>query len=147
VHFILASFFPLISLDCSLKLSFLGFGHNASLMLRQQLIRILIRTAALTVRVVVVVQNQKEFASRCDDLGISVLNSLPDRVHRLVVIPDVALVQLYHHVEGLASRFLIWVLQQSKDKVLKFFIDYMVFGVFIKLFQVCYNYTVEILAE
>jgi len=147
VHFILASFFPLISLDCSLKLSFLGFGHNASLMLRQQLIRILIRTAALTVSVVVVVQNQKEFASRCDDLGISVLNSLPDRVHRLVVIPDVALVQLYHHVEGLASRFLIWVLQQSKDKVLKFFIDYMVFGVFIQLFQVCYNYAVEILAE
>jgi len=147
VHFILASFFPLISLNCSLKLSFLGFGHNASLMLRQQLIRIFIRTAALTVGVVVVVQNQKKFASSCDDLGISVLNSRPDRVHRFIVIPDVALVQLYHHVEGLASRFLVWVLQQSEDKVLKFFIDDMVFGVFIQLFQVCYNYTVEILAE
>lgn len=113
VHFILASFLPLISLDGSLKLSFLGFGHNASLMLRQQLIRILIRTAAFTVRVVVVVQNQKEFASRCDDLGICVLYSLPDCVHRLVVILDVALIQLYHHVERLASRFLIWVLQQG----------------------------------
>jgi len=116
-------------------------------MLRQQLIRIFIRTAALTVGVVVVVQNQKKFASSCDDLGISVLNSRPDRVHRFIVIPDVALVQLYHHVEGLASRFLVWVLQQSEDKVLKFFIDDMVFGVFIQLFQVCYNYTVEILAE
>jgi hypothetical protein len=147
VHFILAGFFPLISFDSSLELSFLGFGHNASLMLRQQLVRILIRAAALSVRVVVVIQNQKEFASRCDDLRICVLDSLPDRVHRLVIIPDVALVQLDHYVEGLASRFLIWVLQQGKDKVLQLFIDYVVFRVFVKLFQVCYYDAVEVLAE
>jgi hypothetical protein len=93
------------------------------------------------------IQNQKEFASRCDDLRICVLDSLPDRVHRLVIIPDVALVQLDHYVEGLASRFLIWVLQQGKDKVLQLFIDYVVFRVFVKLFQVCYYDAVEVLAE
>jgi len=57
--------------------------------------------------------------------------SLPNCIHSLVVVPDVAFVQFNHNIERPFAGVFIRVLQQREDKVLKFFVDGMILAVFV----------------
>lgn len=75
------------------------------------------------------------------------LDASPDRIDGLIVVPDVALVKFNHDVHTPFGRILIRVLQQTQNKVLQFFIQVVVFGVFVQKFDVRYDDSVEVLAE
>lgn len=68
---------------------------------------------------------------------------LPDRIHRLFIIPDASLIKFDHNVKRPLGSILIRVLQKTQDKPLQFLVYSVVLCIFIDFFEVCNQTAVE----
>ena len=131
VNFVPTGFLSLRCFDSSLEFGFFGLCHNTTFVLGEKLVRVLVRAVTLRVWVVIVVKNKEEFASSSDYFGVGVFDTLPDSVDSLIVIPNMTLVQFNHDIQRSSCWILIRVLQKSKNEILQFFVDNMIFAIFI----------------
>ena len=60
----------------------------------------------------------------------------PDGVDCLIIVPDLALVQLYHDVKGAFGSILVRVLQERQDEVLQLLIDVLVLCLLVDVLHV-----------
>jgi hypothetical protein len=96
---------------------------------------------------VVVVQNEEEFTCSRHNLGVRVLDTVPNSVDCFVIVPNVAFVKLNHHIKRTSGRVLIRVLKEAKDKVLQFLVDNMIFAILVQLLQIRNDNTVQVLPQ
>jgi hypothetical protein len=68
---------------------------------------------------------------------------LPDRIYRLLIIPDAALIKFDHNVKRPLGSILIRVLKKTQNKPLQFLVYSVVFCIFVDFFEVCNQAAVE----
>lgn len=99
-------------------------------------------------RLEIVVEDEEETGGSDHDFRVVVHDTArPDSIHRFLVVPDLALVELDHHDKGASGTILVRVLKKTQDKVLHLLVDVLVLCLLVKVFHVLDDGTVEELAK
>jgi len=109
---------PLYLFDGSIKSFFSSFGHLGSLPLLEQLDLLVGVVITFLFAIELIIENQEKLAGGHDNLGVIIEHSLRNYIDCFVIVPNLAFIELNHHVECTTRGALILILNHCKDEVL-----------------------------